>query len=130
MRLRLIIAVIAVVALTAVLVSDAFAKGGYRTYTTCVPGGSKDSTCVQGDGWGGVFKAKNGKKTHYRLCVNPPSGASKQCRKLRTNRKGKGFAFVFIWYRSTLPLGTYKFTWKKGGHMIDRDAMNLRSEGV
>jgi len=29
-----------------------------------------------------------------------------------------------------MPLGTYKFTWKKGGHKVDRDAMDLRSEGV
>ena len=53
-----------------------------------------------------------------------------KCKKLKTNPKGKDFAFVFIWYRSTLPLGTYKFTWKKGGHKIDEDAMSLHSEGV
>jgi hypothetical protein len=128
MRLRLIISVIVIVALAAIAVSDAFAGGGYRTYTTC--GSGPDNTCVIGDGWGGVFKAKNGKRTHYRLCVNPPPGASKQCRKLRTNRKGKNFAPVFLWYSGNNRLGTWKFTWKKGGHKIDRDAMDLRSEGV
>jgi len=62
--------------------------------------------------------------------VNPPPGASKKCRKLKTNRKGKDYAFVYRWYSGNNRLGTYKFTWKKGGHMIDRDAMDLRSEGV
>jgi len=128
MRLRLIVTVIAIVVLSAVSVSDAFAGSRYRTYTTC--GSGPDSTCVIGDGWGGIFKAKNGKRTHYRLCVNPPPGASKKCRKLKTNRKGKDYAFVYRWYSGNNRLGTYKFTWKKGGHMIDRDAMDLRSEGV
>jgi hypothetical protein len=127
-RLRLSITVIAIVALLAVSVSDAFAKGRYRTYTTC--GSGPDSTCVVGDGWGGTFKAKNGKKTHYRLCVNPPPGPSKKCRKLGTNGKGKDFAKVYKWYLGKSPLGSYKFTWKKGGHKIDNDTMQLRSEGV
>jgi hypothetical protein len=127
MRLRLIITAIAIVALTAVSVSDAFAGSGYRTYTTCGAGGP-DSTCAVGDGWGGVFQARNGKMTHYRLCVNPPPGASKKCKKLKTNRNGQDFARVFNWFSPRI--GTYKFTWKKGGHMIDRDAMHLRSEGV
>ena len=130
MRLRFIIAVIAIVALTAVSASDAFARGGYRTYTECGKGSGPDGSCVGGDTWGGSFKAKNGKKTHYRLCVNPPPGASKKCKKLRTNRKGNDFASVYEWYLGSMPLGTYKFTWKKGGHKIDRDAMGLRSEGV
>jgi len=128
MRFRIIIAATAIVALTAVSASDASSASRYRTYTTC--GSGPDSTCVIGDGWGGVFKARNGNKTHYRLCVNPPPGAPKKCKKLGTNPKGKDFARVFVWYRGNLRLGTYMFTWKKGGHKIDRDAMDLRSEGV
>jgi hypothetical protein len=120
MRLRLIIAV--VVVLTAVSVSDAFAGSRYRTYTSC--GRGPDNSCVVGDAWGGFFKDSHGKKTHYRLCVNPPQGASKQCRKLQTDRKGKNYATVAGWFGNE-PLGTYKFTWKKGGHKIDRDAMVL-----
>jgi hypothetical protein len=104
-----------------VLASDAFAKGRYRTYTTC--GSGPDGRCFIGDGWGGIFKAKNGKKTHYRLCVNPPPGRSKKCRTLGTNGKGKDFAPVGRWYSGFKPLGTYKFTWKKGGHRIDKDKL-------
>jgi hypothetical protein len=127
MRLRLIITVTAIVALMAVFASDAFAKGRYRTYTTC--GSGPDGRCFIGDGWGGIFKAKNGKKTHYRLCVNPPPGVSKKCRKLGTNRKGKDFAPVGRWYSGFKPLGTYTFTWKKGGHRLDKDKLVVHGGG-
>lgn len=127
MRGRFIITVIAIVALSAVLASDAFAGNGYRTYTACGTGSDKDSSCAQGDGFGGFFKAQKGRKQHYRLCVNPPQG-SKKCKKLKTNKKGKDFARVQRWFNN--PLGTYKFVWKKGGHKIDKDAMSLHSEGV
>jgi hypothetical protein len=123
MRLRLIIAAIAIVALSALAASDAFGSGGYRTYATC--GSGPDSGCFVGDGWGGVFKAKNGKRTRYKLCVTPPQGASKKCRKLKTNRKGKDFAPIFQWYSGNLRLGTYGFTWRKDGQQIDKDSMVL-----
>jgi hypothetical protein len=43
---------------------------------------------------------------------------------------GSCSAKVYKWYLGNSPLGTYKFIWKKGGHKIDKDAMDLRSEGV
>jgi hypothetical protein len=124
MRFRVIITAIAIVALAAVSVSDAFAGSRYRTYTTCGLRSGPDRSCSAGQGWGGVFKDRNGGKTHYRLCVNPPPGASKKCERLKTHRKGKGFALVVNWYRPGLT-GTYEFTWKKGGRRIDKDAMRV-----
>lgn len=126
MRLRLIIAVTAIVALAAAFASDAFAAHGYRTYTFCsVVPGTPSSNCTATD-WGAFFKVKNGKKTHYRLCVNPPPGASKQCKKLKTNKRGKDIAQVWKWNSGggrLNPVGTYKFVWKKGGHKLDKDKL-------
>jgi hypothetical protein len=123
------LAVAAVGVSLALLGGAADANDRSRTWTSCAANsGRQDRECFVGDAWGGEFRAMDGGRTRYRLCVDPPQ-AQAQCRYQTTGSRGRDFVKVFRWFGSG-PLGRYEFVWRRGGHQLDKDSMTLLSKGA
>jgi hypothetical protein len=101
------------------LPTDAAASHAYKTELGCGEG-AKGSSCAVGSGVGALFKAKNGHRTRYVLCIKNPDGA-KSCDKHKTNANGVDVIYGF----DNGPLGRYRATWKVGGEFAGHDEMTL-----
>lgn len=117
----------------AVLVGMVFAPGavagdGIRTFGTCnVFSPDPDRNCVQGNPWGAVLISKR-ETIEYKLCVRRPKG-DRDCYR-KKGREDRESAVGFFGPNSPHTIGTYRFTWKSGGRVLDKDSLRLRSEGV
>jgi hypothetical protein len=106
----------------------ASAGDGIRTFGTCnVFDPDPDRRCVQGNPWGAVLISQR-ERLGYRLCVRRPGG-DRDCYR-KNARPGKPSAVGFFGPTSPHTVGTYRFTWKADGRVLDKDRLRLRSEGV
>jgi hypothetical protein len=129
MSKRLAIILVAGAALLVVAVPPAAGKRGFKTYPTCLAFSSngkppKDATCAEGDAFGAVLLSDHHRPKHYRLCWKRPDGKHGCARK---SVRAQWWSTVVLGGDG---IGTWKLTWKHGGHVLDRDALHVASEGV
>ena len=111
-----------------VAASSAFGGDGIRTFGTCnVFAPDPDRNCAQGNPWGAVLISNRG-PIKYKLCVRRPGG-NRDCYRKKA-REGKESTVGFFGPTSPHTIGTYHFTWKSGGRVLDKDQLHLHSEGV
>jgi len=96
----------------------------YRTFPTCNagPNATPDNSCFVGDAYGAVFIAKFRAHVHYRLCFRPP-GDPKRCVSKRTGEENERSPVGL--FASGGGVGTWRLTWKHGGHVVDRDRLHV-----
>ena len=125
----LAVGVAAIVAAGIVLPTTA---GAANTYTSCnvlEQRPDRDKSCFQGNPWGGVFIAKERDRVRYKLCVRRPD-RDRNCYRKRTRQEGKPSVVGFFGPNSPHLVGRYKFVWRSGGRVVDRDGFRLHAEGV
>lgn len=104
----------------------------YRTFPTCSVFAEQpkaDSSCVFGNPFGAVLYSKHRGTIHYRLCFRPPH-TKQHCRRLKAHHRKFSRARLFGRLADHAGTGTWRLTWKHGGHLIDRDRLHVGSEGV
>jgi len=95
---------------------------GFRAHLGCGKNKGAARSCPTGANWGAFFKAGNGVRTRYKLCVDPPEVYG-SCLERATSRNGRDSVSLDGW---RIP-GTYVVTWKVGGDRVGRDRITLRS---
>jgi hypothetical protein len=111
--------------------SDALAGKNFNGYGTCNALESNpdpDSSCIEGDAFGGVFIAKRKDNVAYKLCATYKS--DRDCHSKRTD-KADDPSPIRLFRPSGQVQGTWQLQWKVKGHgVVDTAVLHVADEGV
>jgi hypothetical protein len=130
-RLLVVTGVGALIGLLLPSLTNASDSRHYKTYLTCDTFGfhsvhrpAKPShVCSRDDSWGGIFISKHKSVVHYRFCARRPD-RSHICYRRQTFQHWETDG---LWGTTGFQQsGRYTFSWRVGGHSVDRDRFWLR----
>jgi hypothetical protein len=106
-------------AVGAVLLCPSFATA--KTYTYCGSVDTASRICGPNNLFGAIWDKPKYGRTEYRLCVALPGGG-KDCDRYDAGRRGYD---AVNFYGRGYEMGTYVVSWRRGGHLIDRDSLRI-----
>lgn len=92
-----------------------------RTYTYCGTVDTASRICGPNNLFGAIWDLPKYGRTEYKLCVTLPGGG-KDCDRYDTGQRG--YDAVSLYGRG-YEMGTYVVSWRRGGHLIDRDSLRI-----
>jgi hypothetical protein len=124
---------LALVILLAPVLAPSYASAGsnFNGYATCNALESNpdpDSSCIEGNAFGGVFIAKRKDDVAYQLCAT--YRGDKDCHGKRTDKAGDPSP-IGLFRPSGQVQGTWNLQWKVTGHgVVDTATLHVGDEGV